>query len=356
VQQEEIGSTTANAYITNTYDSYDGALTDSKVQNTASNPTTIYDDTSYSYDQAGNISSETDNRNGSQSETQCFNYDTLDRLTEAWTATDNCAADPSSNGGSTVGDGIAGSAYWTNWSYNPLGDRTSQTQHSLASGGTNTITKCTYGNPSGGQPDTLTGTSTTGPSGTTTTSNAYGADGNTTTLGSQSLTWTDDGKLATDTPSAGKTTYAYDADGNLLLAQDPTKTTIYLFGGVQQVTLTTSGSGVGDISATRVLGLPGGGEAVRTGTASATSTTTSYCFEITDQHGTGVLTLNSSATSPTWRKYDPFGNPRGTAPASWPNPGDAFLGLPQAPTPAWTSSVPATTTPPPGTSSPSTRY
>ncbi len=171
----------------------------------------------------------------------------------------------------------------------------------------------------------------TGPVGTTTTGSTYDADGNTTTLGSQTLTWTDDSKLATDTTSAGKTTYAYDADGNLLLAHDPTQTTIYLFGGAQQVTLTTSGSGSGDISANRALTLPGGGEAVRTGTASATSTTTSYCLEITDQHGTGVLTLNSSATDPTWRQFDPFGNPRGTAPADWPAPDNAFLGLPEDP-------------------------
>jgi RHS repeat-associated protein len=333
VSQEEIGSTTANAYITNTYDSYDGALTDSKVQNTASDPTAIYDDTSYNYDPAGNITAETDDRNGSQSETQCYNYDTLDQLTEAWTATDNCAADPSSNGGSTVGDGISGSAYWTSWAYNALGDRTSQDQHSLT-GGSDAVTCYGYGNTSGGQPDFLSSeasaASTACTSATTTTAtNVPDADGNATTLGSQALTWTDDGKVATDTTSAGKTTYAYDADGNVLLAQDPIQTTIYLFGGVQQVTLTTSGSGAGDISASRTLALPGGGEAVRTGTASATSTTTSFCFEITDQHGTGVLILNSSATDPTWRQYDPFGNPRGATPANWPAPDNAFLGLPE---------------------------
>jgi RHS repeat-associated protein len=241
-------------------------------------------------------------------------------------------ASPSSNGGSTVGNGISGSAYWTNWAYNALGDRTSQDQHSLT-GGSDAVTCYGYGNTSGGQPDFLSKaastTSTACTSGTTTTTNVPNTDGNATTLGSQTLTWTDDGKVATNTTSAGETTYGYDADGNLLLARDPTQTTIYLFSGVQQVTLTTSGSGSGDISAERTLALPGGGEAIRAGTASATSTTTSYCFEITDQHGTGVLVLNSSAIDPTWRQFDPFGNPRGTTPASWPAPGNAFLGLPQ---------------------------
>lgn len=64
--------------------------------------------------------------------------------------------DQAGNNGATVGDGISGGAYWTSWVFNPLGERTTQTQHSLT-GGTDTVTTYTYGNSS--QPDTLTGRS-----------------------------------------------------------------------------------------------------------------------------------------------------------------------------------------------------
>jgi hypothetical protein len=55
----------------------------------------------------------------------------LDRLKEAWTATDSCAANPdTAQSGATVGDGISGAAYWTSWAFSPLGQRSTETdQH-----------------------------------------------------------------------------------------------------------------------------------------------------------------------------------------------------------------------------------
>ncbi len=318
--QEKIGTTTNYAYVTNSYDPNTGALTDSQTENTAVS-TTPYDDTSYTYDPAGNITSETDNRNGSQSETQCYDYDTLDRLTQAWTATDSCAANPSSNNGATVGDQIAGSAYWSTWAYNPLGDRTSETDHSLT-GGQNAVTSYSYNGNGSNQPDTLTSTSTTGTSGSGSTSYTYDADGNTLSRGlpsgKQTLTWADDGKLNTDTSSAGTTSYVYDANGNILLQKDPGQTTLYLFDGAEQLVLNTATQA---ITGTRFLSLAGGGEVVRTGAGS------SYGFELTDQNGTGVLTLNSLAQNPQWRQYTPFGAPRGNAPSNWLD-NNGFLGKP----------------------------
>ncbi len=130
VAQAEIGSTTNNAYITNTYDPHTGALAESKVANTAVT-STPFDDTAYSYDPSGNISSQTDVRNGTATELQCFGYDLLQRLTQAWSTdgTHPCTAGPSTGSGGTVGDGITGSAYWTSWTYNSLGDQQTQTQH-----------------------------------------------------------------------------------------------------------------------------------------------------------------------------------------------------------------------------------
>jgi RHS repeat-associated protein len=319
VYQQEIGSVTSgdHATVTDAYDPHTGYLTNSQVEN--SSASTPYDNTSYGYDPSGNITSETDVRNGTQSETQCFDYNTLDQLTQAWTATDDCAANPATNSGATVGDGISGAAYWTAWSFNALGERTSQTQYSLT-GGTNTVTDYSY---SSSQPTSLASTSTTGPSGSSSTSYGYDADGNTTSRdlpsGNQTLKWNADGTLESDTTSAGTTSYVYDADGNLLVQQDPSQTTLYVFG--EQIVLTpTSGSPGYTVTGIRILPLPGGGgEVVRTGASS------NYAFELTNQQGTGLVTLNSDAQDPQWQQYTPYGAPRGSAPSSWPD-SNGFLG------------------------------
>ncbi|MCO5974830.1 RHS repeat domain-containing protein [Actinoallomurus soli] len=317
--QNKIGSTSANAYITNTHDLHTGALTDTRLANTAVSNTPI-DETTYTYDPAGNPTSQTETRQGSASETQCFGYDTLDRLAQAWTATENCATDPTTNG-TTVGDGITGAAYWTSWTFNPLGQRTKQTDHGL-SGASDTVTTYTYDGNSAGQPHTLTKTTTTGPAGTSTSTMSYDKAGDTTTRstpgqGQQTFTWDDAGDLTAVTGSSGGSSYIYDADGSLLLQKDPGTTTLYLPG--EQLALNTS---TGAITGTRFYALPGGGEAVRTGSGS------NYTFETGDQHGTATLTLDPAFTTPTWRQQTPYGAPRGTTPATWPD-NHGFLNKPQ---------------------------
>lgn len=54
---------------------------------------------------------------------------------------------------------------------------------------------------------------------------------------------------------------------------------------------------------------------------------TAYSFEVGDQHGTSLLTLDNTAANPVWRQYTPYGAARGTAPSSWPDI-NAFLGKP----------------------------
>ncbi|WP_372516091.1 RHS repeat-associated core domain-containing protein, partial [Streptantibioticus ferralitis] len=52
--------------------------------------------------------------------------------------------------------------------------------------------------------------------------------------------------------------------------------------------------------------MPGGGTAVRTGSST-------FQFEVTDPHGSSGLFLDSTAQTPTWRQFTPYGAPRGTA-------------------------------------------
>jgi RHS repeat-associated protein len=311
VNQETIGADTNLAYLTNGYDAHTGHLTDQLLTRQVATPTKV-DEQAYSYDPAGNITRQDSTRLGAAapSETQCARYDQLDRLTMAWTATDSCAAVPAAGNSGTVGDGLGpASAYWTQWSYDAVGDRTAQTEHP-GGAATGTTTTYTYGRGTAqtgiAQPHTLTSTSAGG-------SYGYDAAGEMTSRNGQTLTWNDARQLVA---ASNGSSYVYDASGALLLQKDPGSTTLYLPG--EQLVLNT---GAGSATGTRYYPLPGGGIAVRTGAAKA-----SYQFELTDQHGTPTVYLDSTAQQPSWRQSTPYGQPRGAAVTSPDNHG--FLGKP----------------------------
>ncbi|MCG7208169.1 GH-E family nuclease [Streptomyces arenae] len=305
VAQVQLGSSTSYATVTDAYDAHTGDLTDQLVTRSTTSPTSV-DETAYKYDLSGNITRQTETRSGSSTtaETQCYAYDPLDRLTSAWTATDNCSATPTSSSHSTVGDGITSGTYWTSWSYDEIGNRLTQTQHTTSGTGSDTLTTSAW---SSTQPNTLTGTTNTGGS-TSSTSYTYDAAGNTqtrhTSAGDQTLLWNSAGQLTSvsNSTTGTATNYIYDTDGNLLLQVDPSTTTLYL--GSEQITLNDS---AGTATGVRYYTAPGGATIVRTGTG------TNYGFEIAaDQHGTNSLYLDYTAQTPTWRQFDPYGNSRGT--------------------------------------------
>ena len=330
VSQIKVGpSTTVFSTVDYAYDPNNGHLTHRFVDHTGGGVTSTLDDQKYAYDLAGNIISQTGTRNGSadSSETQCYGYDGLDQLVSAWTANDLCATAPTSANSSTVADKLgAGSAYWTTWSIDGLGDRSGKVQHAFGGGpATDTTTTYSYG-ANGGQPHTLTSTSTTGGS-TGSTSYGYDVAGNMKVRnagqGNQALGYDDSGNLTSVTGSTGGNTgYEYDADGNLLVQKDPGATTLYV--GNQQFTLN---SATGVVTGVRYYTLPDGSQVVRTGTSTA------FTFAIADQHGTPSLYLDSTATTPTWRQYTPYGEPRGATVTPPDNrgfldkPADAVTGL-----------------------------
>ncbi|TFV30079.1 hypothetical protein E4K10_47635 [Streptomyces sp. T1317-0309] len=298
------------AYLTNTYNPHTGALADQLVTRSAT-PQKV-DEQNYTPDPAGNITKQVTTRMGATAtpETQCYQYDELDRLTQAWTATDACTATPTTSSHAQVSDPLTGgTAYWTSWDFDPLGQRQHQVEHSTT-GGTDTTTNYTYNYNGNGttQPHALASTQDSGASNAT-TSYAYDKAGNTTgrntiASGNQTLAWNEAGRLTqVSGGKSGTTSYIYDADGNVLLQTDPSSTTLYLPG--EQLTLTGSTT-----TGVRYLPLPGGGTVVRTGTG------TNYKFEISDPHGTSGLYLDNTAQTPTWRQLTPYGGTRGTA-VSW---------------------------------------
>ncbi|MBC3844499.1 hypothetical protein GXW82_43240 [Streptacidiphilus sp. 4-A2] len=312
-----MGPSTAWVDLSLSYDPQSDMVTNAETTDSASSA--VVDDTSYTYGNstvskgAGLLTSTTDSQNGGTTvDTQCFSYDYAERLSGAWTATDNCAATPAPGNSSTVG---GSNPYWQTWTYDAAGDRLNQTDHDTT-GNTGNDTTTTYNYPAAGsatdQPHTLTSTTATGPNAAANTASyTYDADGNTTAvsggaLGNQTLTWNAQGKIASDATSAGTTSYLYDADGNLVLCTDPNQATLYV-GDAQVVENLSSQS----LTGTRYYTVAGATIAER-------SNTGDIQYLIPNQQGSDTLAIDYQTENVTRRQYLPFGGARGTAPTTWP--------------------------------------
>jgi RHS repeat-associated protein len=273
---------------------------------------------SYTYNDAGTLTSIADAPDGGQTaETQCFNYDYRQRLTNSWTPTSqSCTAAP-------VKTALGGAApYWNSYTYDAAGNRKTETVHATTDT-TRTYTYPASGGAAGTKPHAVTQVATVvgtaaavnqkydytesgsmkcRPTGTA--ANTCPSTGTTDTAG-QALTWNDEGQLATSTDKSGATSFVYDADGNRLIRRDPAGSTLYLPGG-QEVRKPTSGTAVG----TRYYS--DGGETIAVRTAAAGLT-----WMISDHQGTGTATVNGSTLAVTRRRTLPFGADRGTAPTVW---------------------------------------
>ncbi|MEU8352366.1 sugar-binding protein, partial [Streptomyces sp. NPDC048845] len=255
----------------------------------------------YRYDEAGNIRSIADtSRTGTDN--QCFDYDYLGRLTEAWTqSTTTCEQLPAD---ASI-DGPA--PYWHSYSYDLAGNRLTETQHD-PSGQPDKDVERSYTYPAPGEPraHSLTSVTTTDTDGKAADSYTYDQAGNTTTRPGQTLTWDPEGHLATVTEDGKVTEYLYDTDGNRLLARTPTETTLYL--GGTELTLAKDAD---KPKATRYTDLGGGNTAVQHDDGT-------YSYTIPDHQGTGQLAVEATTLELTQRRATPFGALRGTPPPSWP--------------------------------------
>ncbi|GLW72105.1 type IV secretion protein Rhs [Kitasatospora phosalacinea] len=296
----------------------------------------------YTYDQVGNVTSVTDtSRSGT--DRQCFSYDYLARLTEAYTPNTGSCTAPS-------GTQLGGPApYWTSWTYNTNGTRATETRHDTTGNtGQDATTTYTYPTPTTAHPHALTSTSTvTGALGAPVVEsydyNANGATtgrhlkpaGNKTT--DQTLTWNSEGDLSqisatvksvngsTTTTTNQTTDYLYDADGNRLITHtldtaDPAAENWTLHLGSTELNLV---KGAAKATATRYYALSGA-TAVRTDDNSLT-------FQTADHHGTAETNIDATTGAVQQRRTLPFGTPRGTKPTTWAGT-RGFLGGTNEPT------------------------
>ncbi|MFF4654445.1 polymorphic toxin-type HINT domain-containing protein [Streptomyces sp. NPDC001381] len=309
------GSGNKSFYIANDFEEGTGRLTRSFV--TDQTHGFMLQDLNYSYDQAGNVTSISDpttQGGASSADTQCFRYDGHQRLLEAWTpASQKCSDAPSTSA-------LSGPApYWTSYSYNDAGQRTSETVHSSTGN-----TKTTYCYTSTTQKHILTGTTTKTDCSAPERAYEYDASGNSwhrpgkTAAQAQTLDWSAEGQLSKLTENDAVTDYVYSADGTLLIRNTQNGERV-LYAGSTELHLRANGTAW----AQRYYAAGGVTVAVRTNQ----SGTNKLSYLTGDTHNTSSLAMNQDAGQTYTKRYtSPFGADRGT-PLYGPWPDDkGFLG------------------------------
>ena len=287
--QRQLGAFGSRVAVTNTYDEPTRRLGNSTVLPELKPEAA---DITYRYDNAGDVTGISNAPAGQAADSQCFSYDYLRHLDQAWTpASGDCAAAPGALGGPAP--------YWQSWTVNAVGNRTQQVNH--ATGGDTTI-NYTYPAAGSARPHAV-GTVTASGGATWTRTSTYDNGGNTKTRGTQALTYDREDHLTDLTDGGTANQYVYDADGNRLIRADGTGRTLYL--GDTEVRY----SG-GARTATRYYSQ--GGETVAVRTAGSLS------WLIGDHHGTANLSVDAGTLAVASRRTTPYGEVRGGAGSGWP--------------------------------------
>ncbi|GGM35064.1 hypothetical protein GCM10011608_19590 [Micromonospora sonchi] len=274
----------------------------------------------YRYDPAGNVLSmanrpldNDDNPRPGASDAQCFQYDQLQRLTQAWTQSTNvCASSPQA---SDVG-GV--SPYWKSYAFDKAGSRQSVTDRRTG------VTSTYQYASTGGQPHAVR-TVTTGQR-----VDHYGWDatGNLTSrqVGgvTETLDWNAQGKLTEISGPDGTTRMLYDVDGNRIARIDPNGDATVFVAGQE---LTVSGQ---NKSATRYY--THAGSVIASRSASLATGVGDVIWLSSDHQGSARWAVNSVTRVDTIKYADPYGNLRSSDGLVWPSGQRGFVGGTEDPT------------------------
>lgn len=259
--------------------------------------------TDLAYDNAGRVTSTATTSAGTAAtDTQCFKYDYLSALTQAFTpASGSCAAAPTA---ATLG---GPAPYWTDYQVSAAnGNRLSAASHDTAGG----VTTSTYSYPAAtaAHPHAVSQVISTGTAPNTAT---YGYDdaGNTTTRGTGTVAWNAIGKPASVTQGSTTQANVYNPDGSLLLQTD-TQAGATLFLGATELHIA---AGTTTTTATRTYTRGTTPIAERSNQSGSTVLT----WLLADQQDTVTAQIVDSSAALTVRRQDPYGQVRSGSPAAW---------------------------------------
>ncbi|MEU5811725.1 ricin-type beta-trefoil lectin domain protein [Streptomyces sp. NPDC047718] len=214
------GAAPHRVWTSNTYDPHTGRVTEATSHRETKDD--VYKDSNlvstltYTYDKVGNPTSITDAQPGGRIDRQCYTYDAIGRLTRAWTGkTAGCPTGPTGPTLAEVGSATPGDAYWQDYEFDAIGNRTKRIDHDLTNTAYDDETTYTYGVPLAGgaqpavtkQPHALTQVNKTTKTPTSTVNSlstyTYDAAGNTKTRridgDTQTLNWDPRNKLTSAT-------------------------------------------------------------------------------------------------------------------------------------------------------------
>lgn len=330
IAQITVGVNVQTGWLTFTHDVQTHRLTGSNLSVQMATP--VVEDLAYSYNLVGNITKQVDTQGDSSVspapvETTCFTYNALQEMTQAWSATDNCATNPAASGNAKVG---GAQPYWVSWTINSSGDRTQQVRHAVPGTTGNTTTNYTFDTAAPAHaPNATSTTSATGV--VTTQAFTYDAAGNTFTRtavtgGTQTFTYNEQGR--TQKISSGSTltappgqvsSYVYTADGDELIRHDSASTILFL-GTDNQLTYNLSTH-----ANTAVRFYTHAGYTV--GERSNGGNPIFVSADLNESSQATILTTVNGFSTITRRRADPYGNPLGAQP-SWPDQ-NGFLNQPK---------------------------
>ncbi|WP_109746774.1 RHS repeat-associated core domain-containing protein [Salinispora mooreana] len=248
----------------------------------------------YTYDPAGNITAIAGQTDGITDQVECFTYDQLRRLTQAWTQNTATCTNPQRSGADP---------YHRSWTFDDLGNRLTQTDHNDTTG--NTTWTYNVGASHGTTAHQVASITVTGPQAETPTrAFTYDDAGNTLTRttpagDTQNLTWNPEGRLDTLTNN-DTTSYIYDAAGNRLITHAPDKTTLYL--GDTELELPTGST---QANGTRYYN----GNAIRKASG--------LTWTINNHQNTSQIQIDADTLTTQRRRTMPYGEDRTTPPTPW---------------------------------------
>ncbi len=294
VVEQRLGVAGKQVKLIDTFDEATRRLATAAVATEASGAFTEKFSTGYGYDAIGNIKSAAGKTNGTTDQVECFTYDYLRLLREAWTQAAAGCVTPQRAGADP---------YRRQWTFDTIGNRSTQTDKNT----TDTVWTSTLGAAGSVKPHQVKQITSVGPLASQTRTFSYDNAGNMLTGTSptgvaQEFGWDKEGHLATVKQNTVTTaTYTYDTGGRRVVAVEPVASvsTAYLADGTEL-------EKVGSANPLATRHYPG---AVRDAAG--------LRWVAVNHQGSSTIQIDAVTMAATRRRFMPYGEGRGTQPPTW---------------------------------------